>query len=93
MALGHLGHVAPGHFVRMAGASMATRRACFGSFGSWFFDNPNDLKAWPCAPCWREVFGSFGSFGHRFKIGGRSGVGVAIQFTKGIPLYQNLLFS
>ena len=40
-----------------------------GSFGSWFFDNPNDLKAWPCAPCWREGFGSFGSFGHRFKIG------------------------
>ena len=23
VALGHLGHVAPGHFVRMAGASMA----------------------------------------------------------------------
>ena len=36
MALGHLGHVAPGHLVRMAGASMAGGLGSFGSFGSRF---------------------------------------------------------
>ena len=29
-------HVAPGHLVRMAGASMAGGLGSFGSFGSWF---------------------------------------------------------
>ena len=63
-----------------------------GSFGSFILHSQSDPKHGTCAPCWREVFGSFGSFGHRFKIGGWSGVGVAIQFTRYIPLYQNLNF-
>jgi hypothetical protein len=61
VALGHLGHVAPGHFVRMAGASMATRRACFGSFGSLFLRGPNDPKPWPRA---RRSFKALGHLGH-----------------------------
>jgi hypothetical protein len=44
VALGHFGHVAPGHLVRMAGANMAGGLGSFGSFGSRFF------IAWPCMP-------------------------------------------
>jgi hypothetical protein len=45
-----------------------------GSFGSLFFDSPNDPKGADLAPRGIPGFGSFGSFCHRIKIGAGSGV-------------------
>jgi hypothetical protein len=64
-----------------------------GSFGSFILRDPNDLRAQIWRAFWVLGFGSFGSNCHRAKIGAGRGGGAPLQFTKGIPLYQNLLFS
>jgi hypothetical protein len=50
-----------------------------GHLGHCFLGDPNDPKGADLAPGEFPVFGSFGSFGHRFKIGGRRRVNVPLQ--------------
>jgi hypothetical protein len=70
VALGHLGHLGHG-FKLQAGA---TGRHALGHLGHCFLGDPNDPKSADLAPSALWVFGSFGSFCHRIKIGAGSGV-------------------
>ena len=75
MPLGHLGHL--GHrFKLQAGAS---GWLALGHLGHCFLRDPNDIKAWRQRARWSKSFGSFGSFCHATKIGGRRRVSVALQ--------------
>ncbi len=74
-SLGHLGHLGHG-FKLQAGASM---HMSLGHLGHCFFVDPNDPKGADLAPRQITGFGSFGSFCHRIKIGGRRRVNVPLQ--------------
>jgi hypothetical protein len=64
----------------------ALGRHALGHLGHCFYVDPIDLKGADLARWWLWVFGSFGSFCHRIKIGGRSGVNVPLQSFYGLTL-------
>ena len=75
--LGHLGHLGHG-FKLQAGAG---GHCHLGHLGHLFFVDPNDPKSADLAPREFPGFGSFGSFGHRFKIGAGRVVNLALHCT------------
>jgi hypothetical protein len=80
--LGHLGHLGHG-FKLQAGAS---GRHALGHLGHCFLCDPNDPKGADLAPREFPGFGSFGSFCHAIKIGGRRRVMLALQSLLGYTL-------